>query len=114
PGAIVGKDKNENSVFFQSLIFDGLIDLTDGPIELHHDIAIETGAGLPFEPVAAKERYVRHGMGQIEEKWLISMTFDKIHCFFGVPGAEHFLMFIFYRIDRDRTIFPVPERPLTP
>src|SRR5690625_467072 len=112
--AIVRNNESENSVSFESRLLDRLVDMTHGPVQSHHHMTVKDGFRLSFETIAAVKRNMGHGVGQIEEKSLIGMSPDEINSFFGVPGGEHFLMFFLDRVDRDGSIFPVLQRPLSP
>src|SRR5690625_4181715 len=114
PGAIVRNNENENSVFFESLLLDRLVDLTHGPVQFHHHIAVKAGFRFSFETITAVKRNMGHGGREIEEKRLISMSPDEINMFLAVPSGESFLMFFWFRDDRDGSIFQVLQRQLDP
>src|SRR5690625_5303909 len=59
PGAIVRNNENENSVFFESLLLDRLVDLTHGPVQFHHHIAVKAGFRFSFETITAVKRNMR-------------------------------------------------------
>ena len=78
PRTIV-RAKEHEGVLGQAMLFECTHHLPHGPIDFHHDIAIETDTGLPLELVAHKERHVRHGMGQIKKEGLLLIAPNEIY-----------------------------------
>src|SRR5690625_7307388 len=68
PGAIVRNNENENRVFFESLLLDRLVDLTHGPVQFHHHIAVKARFRFSSETLTAVKRNTGPRMGQTEEK----------------------------------------------
>ncbi len=59
PRSVVRCEEDEGVVLHTSG-FQRPGDLADRPVDLHHDIAIQSGTGLTPELVAAEQRHMRH------------------------------------------------------
>jgi hypothetical protein len=113
PGAVIGGEENEGMIGDLGGI-QGIEDFADGPIEFHHDVAVEAGAGFILEPVTAEERHVRHRVREIEEEGLILVAVDEIDGAFREPGGEEGLVVGVTRSMVTFAIDPVLEGELAP
>jgi len=105
PRAVVGAE-DDDGVFGEVVLVEGLHDLADGPVEFHHDIAVETGARFAFEFFADVERHVGHGVGDVEEEGLVLFPFNKADGALGGPSGELCLMLVVDVGNGDLAVFP--------
>ena len=67
PWAVVG-GVDDPGVFFETVAFEGVHDLADGPVDFLDDIAVKAALGFAAEFVAHVQGNVRHVVGEIKEE----------------------------------------------
>jgi hypothetical protein len=108
PRAIVGGEDHPG-IFFETVAFERVHDLADGPIDFFDDIAVKAPLGFAAEFVAHVQRDVRHVVGEVEKEWTILMRINEFDGMFGVPGGELVLIFMRDTGDNDFVVFEHAE-----
>ncbi len=92
PGPVVGSEDHQ-SVPVQIGAFQGIENLSHGPVDLHDDVAKQTSLTAPLELVGYVERDMDHAVRQVQQEGPIPVSLDEIHGALGVLGREQSLVF---------------------
>lgn len=72
----------------QTFFAERLHHLTYTPVNLHHDVAEESLLAFPLELVGNGQRYMWHGMRQINEERCLTVLLDESHRPIRVIGRK--------------------------
>ena len=76
PGPIVAGEEHQR-LLVQFQLFQAIENLTNAPIQLGHDIAIQSGAGAAVKVGRRRQRLMRHGVGQVQEERAALVVVDE-------------------------------------
>ena len=87
------RGEDEQGILFQTMFAQGLHDLPDRPVDLHHDVPEQTGPALALELLRDVKRDVDHAMRDVDEKGIVLVLLDKGNRPVGILGGELLLVF---------------------